>query len=101
MSTYRIVCTEQLPASQQPQHAHIVAVGTGDDANNANTRFTLAEVIQKIDAGNTFYTKGLQSGKIASVEKYWCGHCRQYHIRSSADAVRDNNLDNLRYCQWK
>ncbi len=100
MSTYRIVCTEQKPASQPPQHAHIVAVGVGDDTSKATTRFTLAEVIRKIDAGDRFYTKGEQSEKIANVDKYLCSSCQQYHIRSSADAVSDNNLDKLRYCKW-
>jgi uncharacterized protein DUF3892 len=101
MSTYRIVCTEQQPASQPPSHAHIVAVGVGSDASSANERFTLAQVIQKLDVGDKFYTQGVTSGKTAMVEKYWCGHCRQYHIRSTADAVLDNNLDKLRYCSWK
>ena len=101
MATYRIVCTNQQPASKPPQHAHIVAVGTGDDPARASARLSLAEVIQKIDAGDQFYTLGAQSGKRANVEKYWCGHCQQYHIRSSSDAVKDNNLDSLRYCQWQ
>ncbi len=101
MTTYRIVCTEQQPASQPPTHAHIVAVGVGDNPDSATTRFSLTEVIRKMDTGDRFYTKGTQSGKVASVEKYVCTYCRQYHIRSSPDAVKDNNLDSLRYCQWK
>ena len=100
MSTYSIVCTEQEPASQPPEHAHIVAVGIGDDPDRETRRLTLSEVLQMIDRGDKFYTKGIQSGKTAWVEKYWCQHCRQYHIRSAADAVKDNNLDNLRYCNW-
>lgn len=101
MTAYRIVCTEQMPASKPPQHAHIVAVGVGDDPNNANGRFTLAEVIRKMDAGDSFYTKGVQSKSVANVVKYWCSYCQQMHIRSSPDAVKDNNLDSLRYCHWK
>lgn len=100
MTTYRIVCTNQQPANNPPQHAHIVAVGVGEDPKQATSRFSLAEVIQKIDAGDRFYTKGEQSGKVANVDKYLCNSCRQYHIRSSADAVLDNNLDRLRTCQW-
>lgn len=98
---YRIVCTEQEPAQNPPRHAHIVAVGTGSNPNQADQRLTLSQVIQKMDNGDRFYTKGLQSGKTAWVEKYWCSHCRKYHIRSSPDATTDNNLDNLRYCNWK
>lgn len=100
MSTYRIVCTNQEPASEPPQHAHIVAVGVGTDPNRATQRLSLAEVIQMIDRGDQFFTQGVQSGKVARVEKYVCPHCRRYHIRSAADAVKDNNLDNLRICQW-
>lgn len=101
MTNYRIVCTEQMPASRPPQHAHIVAVGVGDNPDNATTRFTLDEVIRKMDSGDTFYTKGTESGMVANTEKYYCGHCQQYHIRSTRDAVKDNNLDYMRYCQWK
>lgn len=100
MTTYRIVCTDQQPASMPPQHAHIVAVGVGDDPNRATARFTLQDVIQKIDAGDQFYTQGTLSGKVAKVEKYRCGRCNQTHIRSTPDAVQDNNLDNLRSCKW-
>lgn len=53
-----------------------------------------------MDDGDTFYTKGKRSGKEAEVEKYDCSHCGQRTLRSSADAVEDNNLDNLRRCNW-
>jgi len=99
MSTYRIICTNQEPASQPPQHAHIVAVGVGNSTNRYDQRFSLQQVIQLMDNGNLFYTQGPQSEKIAWVEKYICPHCRQYHIKSAADAVYDNNLDSLPYCQ--
>ena len=101
MATYRIVCTEQQPASQPPNHAHIVAVGVGADPNSASEQLILNQVITAIDQGHHFYTQGVATGKIAQVEKYYCTYCRQYHIRSSPDATRDNNLDNLRYCNWK
>jgi len=102
MALYRIVCTEQEPAPNPPKHAHIVAVGIGTDPNQAEKRLTLREVIAAIDRGDAFYTVGEQSKKTARVEKYWCQHCQRYHIRSTADAVQDNNLDSLRYCrQWQ
>lgn len=101
MTTYRIVCTEQLPISQPPSHAHIVAVGIGTNPNAATQKMTLAEVLSAIDQGHIFYTQGIQSGKTARVEKFVCPHCRKYHIRSTPDAVPDNNLDSLRYCNWE
>jgi hypothetical protein len=98
---YQIVCTEQEPATNPPQHAHIVAVGVGSDPDAASQRLTLSQVIQMLDTGDRFLTHGLKTGKSAWVEKYWCSHCRAYHIRSSPDATTDNNLDSLRYCRWK
>jgi hypothetical protein len=98
---YRIVCTEQEPAPNPPQHAHIVGVGVGSNPEAASQRYTLLEVIQMMDRGDRFYTQGNRTGAIASVVKYWCSYCARYHIRSSPDATTENNLDHLRYCSWK
>jgi len=96
---YRIVCTEQEPAWLPTYHAHIVAVGTGN--GNANLRWTLDQVLMAMDRGDTFYTQGEQSGRIANVVKYICSRCHRTYIRSTPDAVYDNNLDNLRVCSWQ
>ena len=101
MASHRIVCTEQEPALNPPKHAHIVAVGIGTDPNRATTRMTIGEVTAAMNRGEIFYTLGEQSKKTAKVEEYWCPHCSRHHIRSAADAIQDNNLDNLRYCSWK
>jgi hypothetical protein len=90
----------QEPASEPPQHAHIVAVGVGEDPNMASKRLLLSEVLQMMDGGDQFFTKGVESGKEAGVVKFHCDHCSKTHIRSTPDAVRDNNLDNLRTCNW-
>lgn len=95
---YRIVCTEQKPASALPKHAHIVAVGIGRDPRAASRRLTLQQVINMMNRGHRFFTQGNLTGRTAWVEKYWCSRCRKYHIRSRADATVDNNLDNLRTC---
>ena len=100
MATYRIVCTNQEPVNQPTTHAHIVAVGTGTDPDKADKRWTLQEVISAMDSGDLFYTQGVSSGKIAYVEKYVCGRCHRTYIRSTPDAVHDNNLDSLRICRW-
>ena len=99
MSRYRIVCTEQEPATNHPKNAHIVAVGVGNDPNQANGRFTLSQVLQKMDNGDTFFTKGLQTGKVAELVDYKCAYCGKRHIRSASDATTDNNLDDLRICR--
>lgn len=99
MAKHRIVCTDQEPVSQPTNHAHIVAVGIGTDTNKADAKMTLAQVIAAIDAGDEFWTYGEQSKKWARVSKVPCGHCGRSIIRSGADAVTDNNLDNLRRCR--
>ena len=101
MSSYRIVCTIQAPADKPPSHQHIVAVGTGDDPNKADDRWTLQRVLEAMDRGTTFYTIGIRSGVRAEVEKYWCQSCARWFIRSHRDAVTDNNLDNLRRCRFE
>ena len=97
---YRIVCTEQEPINYPTTHAHIVAVGTGTNPDQAETRWTLSEVLAAMDRGESFYTQGVQSGKVATVVKYQCSRCQGTHIRSAPDAVYDNNLDSLRRCRW-
>jgi hypothetical protein len=99
MASYRIVCTTQEPANKPPQHAHIVAVGVGNEPTHYTQKFSLADVIRMIMLGDKFYTQGATSGKIAQVERYVCSYCNQWHIRSTPDAVADNNLDSLSYCQ--
>lgn len=98
MSTTRIVCTVQEPITQPTTHAHIVSVGTGSDPDRA-PRLTLAQVIVAIKKGDIFYTVGETSGKIALVKVVGCDKCGNEIIRSAADAVTDNNLDNLRRCR--
>lgn len=101
MASYRIVCTEQAPLGVPHSHAHIVAVGTGIDSTSAAERWALDQVLAAIDRGHVFYTLGDVSGRRAEVEKYVCAFCRRTYIRSRPDAVRDNNLDNLRACAWR
>ena len=98
MSTYRIVCTDQEPSGQSDEHAHIVAVGVGDDPTKAPRKWMLDEVLRAIDRGDVFYTKGMNTGKLAIVMKYTCAPCRRVHIRSAADSVSDNNLNRIRRC---
>jgi hypothetical protein len=51
----------------------------------------------------TRFEDGVHYGarKVALVEKFTCGRCWRTHIRSAPDAVTDNNLDNLRRCNWE
>src|SRR5262245_26039533 len=101
MARYRIVCTQQEPANHPPTDAHIVNVGTGSDPKKADRMWTSDEVLNAMKRGDTFYTQGEQSGKVANVEPYACSNCRRTYIRSSPDRVYDNDLDSLRTCHWQ
>ena len=97
MASYRITCTEQEPVTLPVSHQHIVRVGTGSDAGWSR-KWTVAEVLQAMRAADSFYTQGKVSGKVAQVEPYSCSRCQRTYIRSAADSVPDNNLDNLPRC---
>ncbi|MGH3350906.1 MAG: DUF3892 domain-containing protein [Nocardioides sp.] len=94
MSRYQVVCTEQTGCSRG---GHIKSVGTGTNPDRANASWTVREVWDKIDRGDTFYTEA--SGYTASVKKYDCP-CGRGSLRSTADATTANNLDSLRICRW-
>jgi len=99
MASHRIVCTNQEPASASHDAAHIVAVGTGSDPSGADKRWEVEEVREAIDGGTTFYTESETTGKTAEVEKYDCS-CGYETIRTKPDDRIDNNLDDLRRCNW-
>jgi hypothetical protein len=101
MATYRIVCTVESPSGHSNQQTHIVAVGVGDDPSEAQLKWTLDEVLRAIDRGDLFYTKGVNTGKVALVEKYSCAPCRRLHIRSAADKVTDNDLNRIPHCSGR
>jgi hypothetical protein len=58
-------------------------------------------VRRNIDAGDVFETYSPSTGEIAKVKKDTCGKdgCQTSTIRSTPDAVADNNLDNLPTCE--
>jgi hypothetical protein len=96
-SPYRIVCVD----TEHP-HSHITHVGTGDDPARASKRWTVAEVRTALRNGDVFYTYSPSTGKTALVRADDCriNGCTIKTIRSAADAVADNNLDNFRGCRW-
>lgn len=100
MARYRVVCTIQEPLDKPHEVAHIVSIGTGDNPDQASQKWSLKQVLDAMDSGDSFFTRSPSTGKDASVNKYECKTCRRYTIRSSPDAVRDNNLDNLRKCNF-
>ena len=85
MADYRITCANTLEA-----HRHITSVGI-----SGNT-YSVAQIYQFIDQGHTFYTSS--NDHRANVDKYACKSCGQGTLRSHADGVWNNNLDNLGRC---
>ena len=94
MSTYRIVCVEKVKSGD---HHHLTHVGTGTDPAKATKRWTVAEVRTAIDNGDQFHTEDA-AGVKADVEPTTC--CVVKTIKTKGDAVKDNNLDNLRICKF-
>jgi hypothetical protein len=97
-TTYRIVCVKR--SGNNPEHNHIVEVGTGDDPNAASKKWTVAEVRKSITDGTEFHTQSATTSKQAKVESFECS-CGIKTIRSNPDEVKDNNLDSFRTCSWK
>jgi hypothetical protein len=93
---YRIVCVETLYP-----HRHITHVGTGSDPDRASERWDVMNVRTALRHGDRFYTQDPMTGRTADVEPYdaYTGAGVVYTIRSTADAIPGNNLDNLRGCR--
>ena len=95
---------ERIPASEkivcvttEHPHRHIISVGVGGDAQVPIKTMTVDEVRAAITAGGSFHTVSPSANKVASVRKATCGipGCNVDTIKSSPDAVTDNNLDEM------
>jgi hypothetical protein len=95
MADYRIVCVN----TEHP-HRHITNAGTGTNPARADKVWTVTQVRSALDRGDTFHTISPSTGARAEVHADDCkiGGCIVKTIRSAADAIEDNNLDNLRQC---
>lgn len=92
MAEYHIVCVDRVAV-----HGHITHVGL----SGLPGVWTVAQVRGSISRGNSFYTVSASTREVAGVEPYDVIHLDQMieTIRSAADAVQDNNLDNLQACR--
>jgi hypothetical protein len=95
MAAYRIVCV-----NKEYTHSHITLVGTGTKEDQYSRTWTVKEVREALEAGDRFYTVSPSTGKEADVRADNChvAGCLVETIRSKADAVTDNNLDNMPGC---
>jgi len=83
---YQITC-----ATKVHPHRHITKVG------GPSGSWTVAQARAAIAAGTVFFTLSPTTGRRATVERYNCS-CGCATLRTTADAVTDNNLDNLPNC---
>ena len=97
MASYRIVCVSTLHP-----HRHITQVGVGTNSSQAEAMWSVEKVRSMIRDGHRFVTYSPSTGKHAEVRpddyRKYAG-CTIKTIRSAADAVTDNNLDNMRACR--
>lgn len=92
MSNYEIRCvTKSAPTAAG--HEHIIEVGVRGESKP----LTVADVYARMRQTDIFVTVSPSSGDIAFVHRDEC--CGIATLRSSADAVLDNNLDNLDACR--
>lgn len=92
---YEIVCV-----NTAHEHEHITEVGTGTADEGWDRLWSVAEVRDALAAGTRFYTVSPSTKKTADVDIYDCDidGCKIQTIRSTPDAIEDNNLDNI---GWK
>jgi hypothetical protein len=96
MAEYLIRCVN----TQRP-HGHITSADvqalSGDSYEDSKT-FLVGTICTKLAEGDRFNTYSPSTDKMADVHRSTCrtAGCEVQTIRSDADAVSDNNLDNLR-----
>jgi hypothetical protein len=95
MSQYRIVCVN----TEHP-HSHITTVGTGITAESYSQTWTVDKVLEALEDGDRFYTISPSTGKEAEVKADTCkiNGCSVKTLRSTADGVKDDNLDYMPNC---
>lgn len=98
--SYRVSCTVHKQLKVPVEHAHIVKVGVGDGSGYCEL-WSVRELYQAIDQGDTFYTQSPSSGLITTVQKSTCQYCGHFTVRSASDVDYDNNLDYLPRCRTR
>ena len=94
MATYTVTKVRK-ELSDDGTHEHIEGVCTSDD-----THYTRAEVVESINAGNTWKTSA--GGYEATIEPIsYCPRANCYarpYIRTNPDSTKEDNLENLDVC---
>lgn len=89
MATYLITKVHKEPVHAPYTHQHIAKVELSD-----GTRYTRQQIIDRINAGDSFYT--YYQGQTAWVYVRSCPSClTRNQITTTPDGTVGNNLDNL------
>ena len=94
----RIVCVEREPVFLPKHHPHVARVGTGLEPGTLARLWSVEEVIEAFARGDSFFTRSSSTDLIARIEIVACDVCGRRILRSAADAVTDNDLDELPAC---
>jgi hypothetical protein len=94
MTDYRIVCV-----NREHPHRHVTDVGIGSDAG-WNEMWTVEQARAAIRSGDRLYTISRSTGAEADVRVSDCDidGCTVHTLRSLADTIADNNLNNMQTC---
>ena len=97
VAEYQITCviksTNPRSSSPDASHDHITDVGFGNGVT-----WSVKEVLDAMRRNDTFFTVSPTMQATAEVREYTCDYCRLQTLRSRADGVWNNNLDNLPAC---
>jgi Protein of unknown function (DUF3892) len=95
MTTYTVTKVRMESSDQGGRHEHIEGVCT-----TANLHYTRKEVVDSLDAGDSWKTSA--DGSSATIKKMtYCKHAgcmATPYITTDADATAKDNLDNLPPC---
>jgi hypothetical protein len=100
MSEHRVICVVEERIDYPFKHVHLVGIGTGSGPEEIERGWSLDEFSRAVAGGDSFYTRGLVSSRMASVELTTCIDCGAATLTSGAGAVADNNLSSLRLCPY-
>lgn len=100
MVSHRVFCTET--ASVGDDHdVHVEAVGVGREPDQPERRLTRQEVYDRLAEGETFYTRGPESEKVAVVAEHRCAVCGEPTLQTHGAVTTDNAIETLPACNWR
>lgn len=91
MASYHVLCVRMMNPAAARDHTVIRALG------GSGWEFTVAQVIDRLTAGHSFFSTNRDGQHPRPVEVCQCGGSTT-HVRSKADYRTDNNLESLPDC---